>query len=399
MNRRQFLVTTGMVGIAGLAGCSGSRNGEPSAESTPSATASASATATPEGPRVAGEPLPLDDSDLSRGAPKDAIPAITEPAFADDWEGLTIEVTSRITGDVNEKEPRLRPDDMVVGLEREGEARAYPLRILNYHEVVNDEFAGPTLVTFCPLCGSGVTAERRVRGEETTFGVSGLLWMSDLVMYDELTGSLWSQIAGRSVRGPETGTGLTFVPSQLTTLQTWRESHPDTEVLLPPPESNTVRGREAVRDYTQNPYAGYEDSGQVGIGANADVDDRLNPKTQVLGITDDGAATAYPLETVIDRGGVVNDAVGDLPVVVTVGPDETSLFGFVRRVDGETITFEPENPRRMAGGGSLWSVSEGRAVEGPMEGTTLDPATEKGQLFWFAWADFNPDTAIFGRDE
>lgn len=393
MNRRQFLAAAGLAGLGGLAGCSGvGEVGSPDTATT------ASGSATASGPSVAGVDLPIPRDELARGAPKDAIPAITEPKFATDWSNLTIEVTSPLTGEKTTKRPRLRKDDRVIGLERDGEARAYPLRVLNYHEVVNDTFAGPTLVTFCPLCGSGVTAERLVNGEETTFGVSGLLWNSDLVMYDELTGSLWSQIAGTAIRGPETGTELSFLPSQLTTLSTWRAAHPGTKVLLPPPESNTVRGREATRDYTSNPYAGYENSSAVGIGNNDDVDDRINPKTQVLGITHDGSAKAYPLPVVRERG-LVNDTVGDLPVVVTVGPDETSLFGFVRRADGETLSFERTNPRRMTGGGSTWSVTSGEALDGPLQGTKLEPATDRGQMFWFAWADFNPDSAIFGRDE
>lgn len=389
MDRRQFLAGVGLGGLTGLAGCTGAFDSSTPTDPPP----------TQADDVVAGVELPVPRDRLARGAAKDAIPAITDPVFASDWSGLEIEVTSPLTGETTVKEPRLAGDDRVIGVERNGEARAYPLRVLNYHEIVNDTFDGPTLVTFCPLCGSGVTAERRVRGEETTFGVSGLLWNSDLVMYDESTESLWSQIVGTAIRGPETGTELSFVPSQLTTLSTWRSEHPDTTVLLPPPESNTVNGRDATRDYNRNPYAGYEQNDAVGIGNNDEVDERIEPKTTVLGITNGRAATAYPLPAVRERDGVVNDTVGDLPVVVAVGRDGGSLFGFVRRVDGETLTFDPADSGRMRAGGSVWSVSGGEALDGPFDDTTLDPAADRGQMFWFAWADFNPNSEIFGRDD
>jgi hypothetical protein len=128
----------------------------------------------------------------------------------------------------------------VLGVEHDDRARAHPLRVLNHHEVVNDEFAGPLAVTYCVLCGSGVVFERRVTGEPTTFGVSGRLWRSDLVMYDGLTDSLWSQLAATAIRGPRTGDRLTLVPSSLTTWGKWRSAHPETRVLLPPPHSGTV---------------------------------------------------------------------------------------------------------------------------------------------------------------
>ena len=400
MNRRRFLASCTAVGVGGVAGCTdrGSLGADTESGTDAEPTESGTRPGTATGQSVAGVELPVPRSKLQRGAPKDAIPAIVDPVFADDWSGVTIEVQNRFTGDTMEKQPRLRPDDPVIGLVRDGEARAYPLRVLNWHEIVNDRFRGPTLVTFCPLCGSGVTAERRVGGEPTRFGVSGLLWNSDLVMYDARTNSLWSQIAGTAIRGPETGTRLSLLPSRLTTLKTWRDSHPDTQVLLPPPESGTVADGPGVRDYTVDPYAGYDESDQVGIGANEETDDRLHPKTRVLGITHEGTAVAYPLQRVVDRGGVVNDTVGDLPVVVAVGPDGGSLFGFVRRADGETLTFERAEGGRMRGGDSLWSITTGEAVSGPFEGTRLDPATDGGQLFWFAWAEFHPDTAIFGGD-
>ncbi|MFB6177939.1 MAG: DUF3179 domain-containing (seleno)protein, partial [Halobaculum sp.] len=213
------------------------------------------------------------------------------------------------------------------------------------------------------------------------------------------TQSRWSQLAATAIRGPKTGTLLDLVPSSITTWGAWQESHPETKVLRPPPESGTVADGSGVRDYTVNPYAAYDGTSQIGIGNNDFSDDRLHPKARVLGIKSDGEAVAYPLETILKRGGVVNDTVGDLPVVVAVGPEESTLHGYVRRVDGETLTFESNVAGKITADGSAWSVTTGEALDGPYEGTTLDPATETGQLFWFAWLDFNPETSVFGEKE
>jgi hypothetical protein len=311
--------------------------------------------------------------------PQDGIPAITDPAFADDW---------------SDADATLEDDERVVGVARGGEARAYPLGILDWHEVVNDSFGGPLLVTFCPLCGSGVTAVRRVDGEETRFGVSGKLWRNDLVMYDAKTGSLWSQILATAIRGEETGTTLDLVPSTLTTWGAWREAHPGTSVLLPPPASGTVQG-DVSRNYETDPYAGYEDDRRIGISTEEFDDDRLHPKAQVVGVASDGVARAYPFQRVSEGGGVVNDRVGDLPVVVSVDAAD-GLVAYDRRVDGETLSFRADGERHLAAGGWRWERTTGRAVDGPHEGTTLTRANGRSQMFWFAWLDFHPDTEVYG---
>jgi hypothetical protein len=239
-----------------------------------------------------------------------------------------------------------------------------------------------------------VTAERRVDGRETAFGVSGYLWNSDLVMYDDLTGSLWSQILGTAVRGPQTGATLSLRPSTITTWRRWREEHPDTEVLVPPPASNTITGERETRNYDTNPYDGYGDSEQIGIGYNDGVDDRLHPKTPVVGVATDAVARAYPFPAVRDAG-VVNDSVGDLPVVVAAV--DNTLYAYDRRVDGEALTFTRDG-EALAAGGSRWGVASGRALGGPHGGTTLDLANSRSQMFWFAWADFFPETEIYGSE-
>jgi hypothetical protein len=376
MNRRRFLGTLGVtLAVAGCSDEATDQSGTTDSDSASTATAVRSDTRVDS---LTDPDLPLSDSDLDRGAPKDAIPAITDPAFGKDWNGV---------------DATLAEDDRVIGVAVEDGARAYPLAVLNWHEVVNDTFDGPLLVTYCPLCGSGVTAERRVDGEETIFGVSGLLWNSDLVMYDRLTDSLWSQVLGKAVQGPQTGQALSLLPSSFTTWGEWRAEYPDTDVLLPPPESDAMGN--PPRNYDRNPYVGYDDIDRVGIGYNDDVDERLNPKATVIGVATDDGARAYPRETVETRG-VVNDTVGGLPVVVTV-TTSGSLVAYERTVEGETLTFERSGDTLTAGG-SQWAVVTGRARDGSYEGTQLVTANDRSPMFWFAWADFYPGTDIFGRD-
>lgn len=392
VNRRTYLA---VLGAASLAGCVG---GDSDGVTATEAAGTGTLTGGDDGdrPRDSGVSLPVPDSELTRGAPKDAIPAITDPEFAPDWSDVEIEQQDPQTGEARTLTLDLSPDDRVIGVERDGTARAYPLRILNWHEVVNDSLGGPLLVTFCPLCGSGMTAVRRVDGEESMFGVSGMLWRSDLVMYDEATDSRWSQIMATAIQGPMVGAELELVPSTMTTWGTWRESHPETAVLLPPPFSHTVKG-ESTRNYGVDPYGGYANTTRIGIGANSFDDDRLHPKTTVIGVRTGGEARAYPLPAV-ESTGVVNDTVGGTPVVVAVGPDDT-LVAYERTVDGETLTFRADDGKHRSAGGSRWEIATGRAVDGPHEGTTLAPANDASPMFWFAWLDFNPETTVYGLDE
>jgi hypothetical protein len=387
MDRRTFL-RAGAVAATGVAGCLGSLEGRIRGHGRGPEQSGGEAT-----DNTASYSLPVPREELEYGASRDAIPAIVEPRFAPDWSDLETAVRPY---DVEfYSRPRLHDTDLVIGLVREGEARAYPLSILRWHEVVNDHFGGPILVTFCPLCGSGVSTSREVRGKSTVFGVSGLLWRSDLVMYDRRTESLWSQLIATAIRGPETGTELGFLPSSLTTWGEWRDAHPDTGILLPPPISDTVVGR-TTRAYNRNPYAlVYDSSRQIGIGQEAFTDERLHPKEVVLGVRHDGVSRAYPL-SVVKRRGVVNDEVAGLPVVLAVGPRDT-VFGFVRRIEGRVLRFSTGDERHLLAGGSRWRVSTGLAVDGPFEGTRLRRANDRTPMFWFAWLDFYPETDVFGQ--
>jgi hypothetical protein len=316
--------------------------------------------------------------------PRDRIPAIVDPAFGPDWGDLDApNGTAR---------PLLPADAPVVGVERDGQARAYPLRILDWHEVVNDDLGGPLLVSYCVLCGSAVVAERRVSGQRPVFGVSGYLWRDDLVLYDSVSASLWSQILATAVNGPLTGEQLSLVPASLTTWGAFQRANPGGEVLLPPPHSNTVAGPERTFDYFDPKYSYGDEDQLIGYDAGGGLESR----TLVVGIEHEGTATAYPFGAVREAG-VVNDRVGDLPVVVTHTPAD-SMAAYVRRIDGETVTFEPDGNRFVTAAGSRWERETGRAVGGDAAGARLETATERSPMFWLGWSNFHPETAVYGRD-
>lgn len=368
MKRRRVLNAAALAAV-GLAGCtaptiSGDRTGCPGTAPPPITGGGSNPPA--DGPIEL--PVPMDE--LARGALRDEIPAITEPRFGPDWSGV---------------DASMSPGDLVIGIERSGRARAYPLAVLSRYEVVNDVFDGPLLVTYCPLCASGLTAVRTVMGEETVFGVSGLLYRSNLVLYDRLTDSLWSQLLAQSIRGPETGSSLTLVPSTLTTWRKWRGDYPTSSVLLPPPTSETIS---YVPEGMPSGVHGHVGVQEVGLSFD---DDRL-PRTElVLGVSTPELSKAYSVKQVADVG-VVNDCVGGLPVMVTGTPLPSA---YDRRVAGETLRFEPVGSNRVTGGGSTWDVTTGRAVAGPHEGTSLVRVPGSTTMYWFAWLDFHPETTVY----
>ncbi|MEM6667261.1 MAG: DUF3179 domain-containing protein, partial [Pseudomonadota bacterium] len=171
---------------------------------------------------------------FSGGVPKDGIPSIDSPQFVP-------------IADAEE----LASNAPVMSLEIEGDARAYPLAVLIWHEIVNDTVGGlPVAITYCPLCNSGVVFERTVDGEMTTFGTTGKLRNSDLIMYDRATESWWQQFEGRAIIGARLGTELVRVPARLESFADFQTRFPDGQVLVP----NDPR----MRDYGRNPYAGYD---------------------------------------------------------------------------------------------------------------------------------------------
>ncbi|MBI1926772.1 DUF3179 domain-containing protein, partial [Candidatus Poribacteria bacterium] len=230
--------------------------------------------------------IPLNE--IFHGGPlKDGIPALTNPR--------TINAG---TADY------LRDTDIVLGITLNGQSRAYPLRILNWHEIVNDTLGGQKiLVTFCPLCGTGIVFNPVVAGEPLEFGVSGMLYNNDLLMYNRNTDtpSLWAQALGEAVVGPKTGMLLDLLPVTQTQWGEWKAAHPDTTVL------STATGYN--RDYNFNPYAGYDRDPGLLFPLGGKEDTRLNRKTKVLGVRVGNTSKAYVLED-FRRTQVVNDEVG-----------------------------------------------------------------------------------------
>ena len=236
--------------------------------------------------------VPLDRI-MSGGPPKDGIPAIKTPRFVDASAASF-----------------LRDDDRVIGLARGGVAKAYPLRILNGHEVVNDSVDDlPVAVTYCPLTGSAVAFDRRIAGQTLSFGVSGRLYESNVLMYDHQSESLWSQLAAEAVTGDHTGAKLAEVPTLVISWKAWKTAHPDTLVL------STSTGH--VRDYDRNPYGAYESSGSLMFRPSRR-DPRLRPKDRVLGLVMGGAARAYPLSDLQDAGGTVEDSIDGRTVTIAI---------------------------------------------------------------------------------
>ncbi len=345
--------------------------------------------------------VPLDEI-RSGGPPPDGIPPIDHPKFisvreADEW--------------LDEREP-------VLSLVHEGEARAYPLQILTWHEIVNDTVAGdPITVTFCPLCNSGIAFDRRVRATDDAkrllggddavldFGTSGRLYRSNLVMYDRQTKSLWIQFTGQAVAGPFMRTDLRNVPVQMVSWSDFATAHPDARVL------SRDTGNE--RSYGDNPYAGYDAIGSSPFLFDGETDDRFPPMERVLAVTIGRESKAYRYRSLQERvraeTTVVEDQFGERDIVVfyrlgTASALDRSDIASSKDV-GATGVFDPVvGLRRLtfeARGegfrdlqtGSTWDIL-GRAVAGELEGERLRPVVHD-DTFWFVWSTFRPETVIW----
>src|SRR6266540_2292637 len=267
------------------------------------------------------------DQIVSGGPPPDGIPAIDRPVFvptgaADAW---------------------LKPTEPVLALQVNGDARAYPVQILIWHEIVNDTVGGrPVAVSYCPLCNSGLVFDRVVDGRTLDFGTSGKLYRSDLLMYDRQTHSLWAQIEGRAVVGERAGTRLAPIPANTIAYEDFKAAYPAGRVLS--------RDTGHARSYGTNPYGSYE---------------RL---------------------VIFYRSGAVS-ALDDSEIARSRDVGATGVFS--PAVDGKVLSFErvPEGFRDRETG-SVWTLL-GHAVKGPLAGRRLR-AIPHVDAFWFAWAAFNP---------
>jgi hypothetical protein len=356
--------------------------------SSPTEAPAPSATARPEAPVIgpsghydtvqvaedgAKHLIPMEDI-RHGGPPKDGIPSIDNPQFvtAGDWDGFLASYSD---------------DGLVIGVEVNGIRRAYPFQVLVWHEIVNDSVDGqPLLVTYCPLCGTGIVFVPEIDGVAVEFGVSGKLYNSDLLMYDRLTDSYWSQITGTAVVVELTGTRLDFYPSEIMTWGDWRATYPDSEVL------SRETGYDRV--YDRDPYDGYYTDGSLMFRVSG-FDSRLHSKTRITGVElDDVTFGAYPDEAVAEHG-PVNDIDGDIPLLVFADPSSgNNVVAFEREVAGQVLTFSLDGDGLIdAETGTRWSFT-GEAIDGPLTGERLAPVlTIKG--FWFAWYAFHQDTALW----
>ena len=270
------------------------------------------------------------DQLVDGGPGKDGIPAILTPTFISASDATF-----------------LHDEDRVLGLAAGLEAKAYPVKILNWHEIVNDAIGGKAVVvTYCPLCGTGMAFEAEVLGKRHTFGVSGLLYQSDLLMYDHQTESLWSQVGMHAVSGSLTGEKLTPMSLEHTIWRDWRTANPSTVVL------STSTG--SFRNYDRDPYAGYGESSELFFDITH-VDPRYHPKEWVVGFEIDGVTKAYPFTEL-----------------------KTVSSPLADRVNGRRVTVRFNAATRS-----------GSVVDD--DGKPFPSVT----AFWFAWYAFHPDTLVF----
>jgi hypothetical protein len=313
----------------------------------------------------------------------DDIPAITAPAF----------------GSLGQAAEWLGPDAPVLVV-RDGEtARAYPLAILELHEVVDDSIGQtPVAITYSPIANAAVVFGRRARGLTLTFGTSGKVYRSDLVMYDRETKSLWPQLLGAAAAGELKGATLPIVPSQIASFAGFAATFPDGTVL--------VRPGTAPYDFT--PYVGYDSRVAPYQGFFGGLlDGRMQAMERVVGVADGGVARAYPYAALSARGNPAIVQEADYAVFwggTARSPLNTSRIAEGRMV-GSSGVFRPVARGRTlhfltAGGtikdretGSTWSL-EGRALSGPLKGAEL-PEVEHLDAFWFAWAAFRPSTTVW----
>jgi len=320
---------------------------------------------------------------FSGGPPRDGIPPIDNPRFervetADKW--------------IEDLEP-------VILLDHKGEVRAYPLQILTWHEIVNDEIAGdPIAVTFCPLCNTALVFRRpTINSEILTFGTSGNLRYSDLVMWDRQTESWWQQFTGEAIVGDLTGTKLESLPAAIISWNDVKSKHPDVQVL------SIETGFQ--RSYGRNPYAGYDNINSQPFAFVGDLDAQLPAMARVVGISlENGQGGAFSLD-LLQENQVLNEIVGERPVVlfwksgtasaldsgsIANGRDIGTTGVFSAQVDDQNLTFTGlENGLFLdQETGSTWDIF-GDAIDGPLAGNSLDPLPHH-DTFWFAWAAFVP---------
>lgn len=270
----------------------------------------------------------------SGGPPKDGIPALTNPKTK-----------------AAARAEFLRPGDRVVGVSADGHSRAYPIRVLNWHEVINDKLGDvPIAVVYCPLCDSVSVLDRRMTKDKTVeFGISGVLLNSNVLLYDRTDHALWSQAGLEAISGPHVGTSPKHLPWEILSFREWRKSHLEGTVVT------LDTGHR--RNYAVNPYADYFSTNRLMFPV-ARQDDRLPAKTRVVGVRSGDTARAYPIKALA----------------------KTADHRIRDQLDGKTIVIATDRAGQAV-----------RIVERPEDAQVL-------HTFWFAWAAFHPDSDVYNPD-
>jgi hypothetical protein len=323
---------------------------------------------------------------LSGGPPKDGIPAVDDPKFVS----------------VGEADEWIDPQEPVAALQIGDEARAYPLQILIWHEIANDEIDGvPVSVTFCPLCNTVIAFDRRLDEKVLDFGTTGRLRFSNLVMYDRQTETWWQQATGDAIAGELVGRQLNFLPAQLISWEDFKTTYPEGQVLS--------RDTGFSRRYGQNPYTGYDNINQSPfLYRGPETPGELPAMARVITVELDDEAVAYPYD-LLQEMPAVNDTVGATPIVVfwesgtasaldtgaiASGRDVGTGNTFSRQLDGQTLTFQYDGEKITdEQTGSEWNIL-GQAVSGELADSQLEPVVNVNH-FWFSWAAFRPDTRVY----
>ncbi len=281
--------------------------------------------------------MQLPQDQIARGGPrKDGIPSLTNPK--------TVPVTSA---------DFMKPKDRVVGVTVNGESRAYPIKVLNYHECYNDTLGGvPIAVVFCPLCDSVTVVDRRLGDKTFEFGISGLLFNSNVLLYDRQDEALWSQAGLIAVSGPHAGESLKHLTGwEITAFEKWSEAHADSTI------ATLDTGHYLADRYNSPAYESYFATDAVMFPVQHS-DDRFLNKYPVVGVLVGETAKAYPVQMIADSpGGRIEDT-----------------------IDGQLIVLEATS-----------DPSTVRIIESPADGRVI-------HTFWFAWYAFHPETEVYGDD-
>ncbi len=297
----------------------------------------------------------------------------------------------------------LTDQDPGVALEVDGDARFYPLAVLTRHEIVNDTVGDvPIAVTYCPLCNTALAFDRRFDGQTLRFGVSGLLRHSDLVMWDDATESLWQQITGQGIVGTYAGEQLEIVGSSIVRWADFAANYPDGRAL------SSEQGFGIP--YGANPYSGYSSRPRPFPFFEGEIDTRYPALSRVVGVTLESGSKAYPFAE-ISEAGAVNDAIGEMGVVVFWGASDTADaldasiisqsdgvgtgIAFSPLVNDRPLTFEKVDDTTFKDieTGTTWTLL-GKAVEGELVGSQLTILPHRNE-FWFAWDVFFPDSPVW----